>query len=97
MVGRKGGSDGVGGCEGSKYVEGSGMVKGGMTGDKGVIERGYGGGVRVQGGIMRGDEDDDGGKDGGEEGRGSAWICSGFKTMQTSRACLFCSVGERAL
>ena len=44
------------------------MVKGGMTGDEGVTERGYRGGVRVQGGIMRGDEDEDGGKDGGEEG-----------------------------
>jgi len=44
------------------------MVKGGMTGDEGVTERGYGGGVRVRGGIMRGDEDDDGGKDGGDEG-----------------------------
>ena len=53
--------------------------------------------MRVQGENMRGDEDDDGGKDGGEEGQGSAWICSGFKTMQTSRACLVCSKGERAL
>ena len=43
-------------------------MNGGMTGDEGVIERGYGGGVRVRGGIMRGDEDEDGGKDGGEEG-----------------------------
>jgi len=33
------------------------VVKGGMTGDEGVTERGYGGGVRVRGGIIRGDED----------------------------------------
>ena len=33
-----GGSDGVSGCEGRRYIEGSGMVKGGMTGDEGVIE-----------------------------------------------------------
>ena len=78
-------------------MDGSGIVKGGMTGDVGVMEREYGGGVRVRGGIMRGDEDDDGGKDGGEEGQGSAWICSGFRTMQTSKACLDCSMGERAL
>ena len=44
------------------------MVNGGMIGDEGVTERGYGGGVRVRGGIIRGDEDKDGGKDGGEEG-----------------------------
>jgi len=50
------------------YDEGSGTVKGGMTGDEGVTEQGYGGRVRVRGGIMRGDEDEDGGKDGGEEG-----------------------------
>ena len=44
------------------------MVKGGMTGDEGVTERGYGGGVRVRGGIMRVGEDRDTGNDGGEEG-----------------------------
>jgi len=36
---------------------------------KGCWEQGYGGGVRVQGGIMRGDEDNDGGKDGGKRVR----------------------------
>ena len=66
MVSRRGRLDGVGGCEGRRYVEGSGMVKGGMTGDKGVMERGYGGGVRVRGGIMRGDEGEDRGE--GEQG-----------------------------
>ena len=47
MVGRRGQSDGVGGCKGRRYIEGFGMVNGGMTGDEGVMERGYGGGVRV--------------------------------------------------
>jgi len=28
---------------------------------------------------MRGDEDDDRRKEGGDEGRGSAWICSGLR------------------
>ena len=65
---RRGGVGGVGGCERRMYDEGSGTVKGGMTGDEGVTEQGYGGRVRVRGGIMRGDEDEDGGKDGGEEG-----------------------------
>jgi len=42
---------------------------------------------------MRGDEDDNGGRT--EEKRtGSAWICSGFKMMQTSRAHLFCFYGK---
>ena len=62
----------MGGFEQRMYEEGSGMVKGGMMGDEGVMERGYGGGMRVRRGIMRGDDDDDGGKDGGEEGRGRA-------------------------
>jgi len=62
MVGRRVQSEGVGGCEGRRYVEGSGIVKGGMMGDVGVMEQGYGGGVRVQGGIMRGDEEEDGGE-----------------------------------
>ena len=31
-------SEGVGGCEERRYVDGSGMVKGGITGDVGVVE-----------------------------------------------------------
>ena len=71
-VSRTGGVGGVRGDVGRTYEEGLFVVKGGMIGEEGVTERGYGGGVRVRGGIMRGDEDKDAGKDRGEEGRGSA-------------------------
>jgi len=46
---------------------------------------------------MRGDEDDDRGKDGGDEGRGSAWICSGLRQCKHLEHVSSVLEGKRAL